>query len=47
MTTKKNETTSKRVATVASKLLSDPKTPKSVRSVAGSALTQKVKRKGK
>lgn len=47
MTTKNNETTSKRVATVASKLLSDPKTPKAVRSVAGSALTQKVKPKGK
>ncbi|WP_185737751.1 hypothetical protein [Burkholderia cepacia] len=47
MNSKKNETTSKRVATVASKLLSDPKTPKAVRSVAGSALTQKVKAKGK
>lgn len=47
MTTKKNETTSKRVATTASKLLRDPKTPKAVKSVAGSALTQKVKSKGK
>lgn len=47
MTSKKDETTSKRVANVASKLLSDPKTPKAVRSVAGSALTQKVKPKGK
>ncbi|MCO5412138.1 hypothetical protein [Ralstonia mojiangensis] len=47
MTTKKNETTSQRVATVASKLLRDPKTPKAVKSVAASALTQKVKGKGK
>ena len=47
MTSKKSETTSKRVATVAGRLLRDPKTPKAVRAVAGSALTQKVKLKGK
>lgn len=47
MTKKPNETTSKRVATTASKLLSNPKTPAAVKSVAGSALTQKVKTKGK
>ena len=40
-----NETTSKRVATTASKLLSNPKTGAKPKSVAGSALTQKVKRK--
>ena len=40
----KNETTSKTVASKAAKLLADPKTPKAVRSVAGSALTQKVRR---
>lgn len=47
MTPKKCESTSKRVATVASKLLSNPKTPKAARAAAGSALTQKVKLKGK
>lgn len=52
MTTKKptNETTSARVATTASKLLSNPRTPAAVKSVAASALTQKVgasKPKGK
>ncbi len=36
----KNESTSKSVATKASKLLSNPKTPKNVKSVAASALTQ-------
>lgn len=36
----KSEKTSSRVASKASKLLSNPKTPKIVRSVAGSALTQ-------
>ena len=36
----KNEKTSKGVATKASKLLRNPKTPKAVKSVAGSALTQ-------
>lgn len=43
--TKRNETTSKRVATQASRLLSNPKTPATVKSVAASALTQKTKRK--
>lgn len=37
----KNEKTSSRVASIAAKLLRDPKTPKPVRRVAGSALTQK------
>ena len=36
----KNEKTSQRVATQASKLLSNSKTPKNVKSVAASALTQ-------
>ena len=36
----KNEKTSKKVATKASELLSDPKTPKKVKSVAASALSQ-------
>lgn len=37
----KNEQTSKSVASKAAKLLSNPKTPATVKSVAGSALTQK------
>jgi hypothetical protein len=41
----KNETTSPKVATIASKLLSNPKTPAPVKKVAASALTQKVKGK--
>ncbi len=45
MAKKPNETTSSRVATAASKLLSNPKTPANVRAVAASALTQKVKTK--
>ena len=36
----KNEKTSPKVATIASKLLSNPKTPTKVKSVAASALTQ-------
>jgi hypothetical protein len=36
----KNEKTSPKVASAASKLLSNPKTPKPVKSVAASALTQ-------
>ena len=40
-----NETTSKKVASTAGKLLADPKTPAKVRSVAASALTQRVKKK--
>ncbi|MCH7693835.1 MAG: hypothetical protein IID50_10370 [Proteobacteria bacterium] len=42
----KNERTSKSVASKASKLLSNPKTPKAVKSVAASALTQAPDRKG-
>jgi hypothetical protein len=38
---RKNETTSAKVASKASKLLSKPSTPKNVKSVAASALTQK------
>jgi hypothetical protein len=47
MAKKPTETTSPRVATLASKLLSNPKTPAAVKTVAASALTQKVKAKGK
>jgi len=43
----KNESTSAKVASKASKLLSNPKTPKNVKSVAASALTQKPGKKGK
>lgn len=42
----RNESTSKSVASKASKLLSNPKTPKAVKSVAASALTQ-ARNKGK
>lgn len=35
-----NEKTSKKVASIASKLLKDPKTSKDVKTVAASALTQ-------
>ena len=40
MAKSKNESTSKSVATKASKLLSNPNTSKAVKSVAASALTQ-------
>lgn len=43
----KNEKTSETVASKASKLLSDPKTPAAVKSVAGSALTQAPDKKKK
>ena len=43
----RNEQTSKRVASKASKLLTNPKTPKAVKSVAASALTQTPDRKGR
>jgi len=43
----KNEQTSKRVASKAGKLLSNPKTPKIVKSVAASALTQAPDKKKK
>jgi hypothetical protein len=46
MAKQKNESTSKSVASKASKLLSNPKTSKNVKSVAASALTQRQK-KGK
>ena len=41
----RNERTSPRVATKASKILRNPKTPANVKSVAGSALTQAPDRK--
>jgi len=44
---KKNEQTSKKVASTAGKLLSNKKTPKAVKSVAASALTQAPSRKKK
>jgi hypothetical protein len=49
MATKKpsNETTSARVASTAGKLLANPNTPKDVKRVAASALTQKVAAKKK
>jgi len=43
---KKGERTSKSVATKAAGLLRNPKTPKNVKSVAASALTQAPDRKG-
>ena len=42
----RNEKTSKKVGTTASKLLANPKTPKAVKSVAASALTQRPDKKG-
>ena len=36
----RNEKTSKRVAKIAGRLLRDPETPKDVKSVSGSVLTQ-------
>jgi hypothetical protein len=44
---RKNETTSKAVASKAAKLLSNPSTPKAVKSVAASALTQRPSKKKK
>lgn len=43
---KKNEQTSQSVASKASALLRNPKTPKNVKSVAASALTQAPDKKG-
>jgi hypothetical protein len=43
----KNEKTSKKVGTTASKLLKDKRSSKAVRSVAGSALTQRPDKKKK
>jgi hypothetical protein len=45
--TKKNEETSKAVASKAGELLRNPKTPSKVKSVAGSALTQAPDKKGR
>lgn len=42
---KKNEVTSRSVASKASKILRDPNSSKAAKSVAASALTQRVKRK--
>jgi len=42
----KNEKTSKRVGKIASKLLKSKKAPRKVKSVAGSALTQRPDKKG-
>jgi len=39
----KNETTSPRVASIAAKALANPKTPATVKTLAGSVLTQKVR----
>jgi len=44
---KRNEQTSKRVASKASKILRNPKSSKAAKSVAGSALTQRPNRKRK
>ena len=44
---KKNEVTSKKVAKVAAKLLSNANTPKAVKCVAGSALTQRPSKPSK
>lgn len=41
MAKKRNESTSKRVAAIASELLRNPKTPKKVKTVAASVLTQR------
>ena len=43
----RSESTSKSVATKAAKLLSNPRTPKAVKSVAASALTQTIGKKNK
>ncbi|MCW5660105.1 MAG: hypothetical protein KIT60_20575 [Burkholderiaceae bacterium] len=40
-----NEQTSKRAATAASRVLRDPNASKAAKTAAGSALTQRVKRK--
>ncbi len=42
---KKNEKTSPKIAKIASKLLSNPKTPANVKSLAASALTQAANKK--
>lgn len=45
MPNKNTEQTSKRVATIASELLRNPKTPAKVKTVAASVLTQRPNRK--
>lgn len=45
MPQKKNESTSAKVASTASRLLQNPKSSKAVKSVAASALAQKVGKK--
>lgn len=45
MAKSQNEQTSKKVASTAGKLLANPKTPKSVKQVAASALTQAANKK--
>lgn len=45
MAAKKSEVTSKRVATVASKILSNPRSSPAAKSVAASALTQRPSKK--
>lgn len=42
---KKEEKTSSKVASIASELLRNPKTPEKIKSVAGSALTQTADKK--
>lgn len=42
----RNESTSPRVATIASNLLSNPKTPANVKTVAASVLTQTANKSG-
>lgn len=44
MAKQRNETTSKKVASQAAKILRDPRSSKSAKSVAGSALTQRVRK---
>jgi hypothetical protein len=46
MAKQRNESTSKSVASKASKILSDPKSSKAAKSVAASALTQAKTKKG-
>ena len=45
MATKRNETTSKRAASAASKVLRSKTASKAAKTAAGSALTQRVKKK--
>lgn len=47
MASRRNETTSARVASKAAKILSSPTSTKAMKSVAASALTQHVNKSGK